>query len=128
MNRALVRCACAMVAFLALRIEANALDAVAAGHRSAAVGAEAPPMIAQAQQSEPRKVFHGVGIVTATEPAGSLTINHEAIEGLMPAMEMTFSVNPRALAKDVHPGDRIEFSVEGTTYAIVGLKVVGHTE
>jgi hypothetical protein len=37
-------------------------------------------------------------------------------------------VNPRALAKDVHPGDRIEFSVEGKTYAIVGLTVVGHTE
>ncbi len=75
-----------------------------------------------------RKVFRGMGIVTAIEPAGSLTINHEPIEGLMPAMEMTFSVNPRALTKGVRPGDRIEFSVEGKTYTIVDLKVVGHTE
>ena len=46
----------------------------------------------------------------------------------MPAMEMTFSVNPRALANGVRPGDKIEFSVEGKTYTIVALKIVGHTE
>ena len=85
-------------------------------------------MIAQAQQNEPRKLFHGVGFVTAIEPAGSLTINHEPIEGLMPAMEMAFQVNPRTLANGVRPGDKIEFSVEGKTYTIVALKVVGHTE
>jgi Cu/Ag efflux protein CusF len=45
----------------------------------------------------------------------------------MPAMEMTFSVNPRALTKGVRPGDQVEFNVEGKTYTIVGLKVVGHT-
>jgi Cu/Ag efflux protein CusF len=56
------------------------------------------------------------------------TINHEPIEGLMPAMEMMFSVTPRALSKGVRPGDKIEFSVEGKTYTIVDLKVVGHTQ
>jgi len=28
----------------------------------------------------------------------------------------------------VRPGDRIDFSLDGKTYTIVGLKVVGHTE
>jgi Cu/Ag efflux protein CusF len=39
---------------------------------------------------------------------------------------MTFNVKPRALSSAVRPGDKIEFSVEGNTYTIVALKVVGH--
>jgi hypothetical protein len=40
--------------------------------------------MAHAQQSEPGKIFRGVGIVTAIELAtSSLTINHEAIQRLM---------------------------------------------
>ena len=84
--------------------------------------------LAHAQRVQPRKLFHGVGVVTATEPAGTLTVNHQPIEGLMPAMEMAFKVSPASLAKGVRPGDRIDFSVDGKTYTIVGLKVVGHTE
>jgi Cu/Ag efflux protein CusF len=114
MNRMPAHCAGAAIAFLALTIAANAMAA--------------PLMMAQTQQSEPGKVFRAVGIVTAIEPAGTLTINHEPIEGLMPAMEMAFPVKPRALTNGVRPGDRIEFSVEGKTYTIVALKVVGHTE
>jgi Cu/Ag efflux protein CusF len=128
MTGALAGCACAAGVFLALTIGASALDAPASGYRSAAKAENAPLLLAQAQQSEPRRNFRGMGVVTAIEAAGSLTINHEAIEGLMSAMEMTFSVNPRALTKGVRPGDKIEFSVEGKTYTIVALKVVGHTE
>jgi Cu/Ag efflux protein CusF len=119
MNRRLAGYACATGVLLIL---------TAAGARSATVGENAPLTMAQTKQSETRNAFHGVGVVTAIEPAGSLTINHEAIEGLMPAMEMTFPVNPRALANGVRPGDKIEFSVEGKTYTIVALKIVGHTE
>jgi Cu/Ag efflux protein CusF len=125
MNKTLARWACATSVFMALTMEANAMDAAASGNRPASKGLL--PM-AQAQQSEPRKIFRGVGIVTAIEPAGSLTINHEPIEGLMPAMEMTFPANPRTLTNGVRPGDKIEFSVEGKTYIIVDLKVVGHAQ
>jgi Cu/Ag efflux protein CusF len=128
MNKTLARRACATSVFLALTMEANAMDAAASGNWSASKGENEPLPMAQAQQSEPRMNFPGVGIVTAIEPAGSLTINHEPIEGLMPAMEMTFPVNPRALANGVRPGDKIEFSVEGKTYTIVDLKVIGHTQ
>jgi Cu/Ag efflux protein CusF len=128
MNGTPVRCVCAAVAFLELTIETNAMGAVVSEGRSAGRGENTPLMTAQAQQNEPGKVFRAVGIVTAIEPAGSLTINHEPIEGLMPAMEMAFPVNPRALTNGVRPGDKIEFSVEGKTYTIVALKVVGHTD
>jgi Cu/Ag efflux protein CusF len=128
MTRTLAGCACATGAFLTLTIGASALDAAASGNRSAAKGKNAPLLLAQAQQNEPRKLFRGLGVVTAIEPAGSLTINHGPIEGLMSAMEMTFSVNPRALTKGVRPGDKVEFSIDGKTYTIVALKVVGHTE
>ena len=67
-----------------------------------------------------------MGFVTAIESNGSLTINHEPIAGLMPAMEMKFSVNPPVLTDGVRPGDKVEFSVEGKTYVIRALKVVGH--
>jgi Cu/Ag efflux protein CusF len=69
-----------------------------------------------------------VGVVTALAPAGTLTVSHEPIEGLMPAMEMTFSVKPPALANGVRAGDKIEFSVDGKTFTIVGLTVRGHSK
>ena len=113
---------------LAAMIQTSAIGAADLKDRPTGAAEGAPQMMAQAQQNEPRKVFRGVGIVTAIEPAGSLTINHEPIEGLMPAMEMMFQVSPRTLANSVRPGDKIEFSVEGKTYTIVAVKVVGHTE
>jgi Cu/Ag efflux protein CusF len=137
MNNRFTRCAYATGAVLALTIGANAMSATAMdrstmnltgpGNPPAAKPGNGPLWMAQAQQSGPRKIFEGVGVVTAIEPAGTLTINHQPIEGLMPAMEMTFSVNPRALARGVHPGDQVEFSVDGKTFTIVALKVHGHT-
>jgi hypothetical protein len=37
-------------------------------------------------------------------------------------------MKPWALAQGIRPGDQIEFSVEGKTYSIVGVKVVGHVQ
>jgi Cu/Ag efflux protein CusF len=128
MNRVTVKSVCAAGFLLTMTIQATATGATAADGRSAAGGDGGRLRVVQAQPGEPRKIFRGVGVVTAIEPTGALTINHEPIEGLMPAMEMTFSVNPRTLSNGVRPGDRVAFSVEGKTYVIVGLKVVGHTE
>jgi Cu/Ag efflux protein CusF len=127
MNRTLPRYAYAAGVFLALTMAANAMNATNSGNLPTPGSDNRPLWMAQAQQSEPRKIFSGTGVVTAIEPAGTLTINHEPIEGLMPAMEMMFSVNPRALTKGIRPGDKVEFSVEGKTFTIVGLKVRGHT-
>ncbi len=114
--------------FLLLTVQANGKGMAYSGNRSAAERENAPLRIAQVAPDATQKLFRGVGIVTAIEPAGTLTINHEAIQGLMPAMEMTFSVDPRALADGVRPGDEIDFSVDGKTYTIHDLKVRGHIQ
>jgi Cu/Ag efflux protein CusF len=78
------------------------------------------------QAQEPSNgLYRGVGVVTAINPAkGSLTINHQKIEGLMPAMEMLFHLDPHTLSDRVKPGDKIEFQVEGKTYTIRDIKVI----
>jgi Cu/Ag efflux protein CusF len=120
----LVRACFASAALLAGLAAATA-DAAPVPHLSAR---PAPTLVVpvQAQRAAPAKLFQGTGTVTATEPAGTLTINHAPIEGLMPAMEMTFRLNPATLGKGVHPGDDVEFSVDGKTYIITALKVRKH--
>jgi Cu/Ag efflux protein CusF len=126
MSKMFLRCGYTTAAFLALTIGANAMNATGLGNFPAARG-NSPLWMVQAQQSNPAKIFRATGIVSAVKPAGTLTINHEAIEGLMPAMEMTFSVNPGTLANGVRPGDKVDFSVDGKTFTVVSLKVTGHT-
>jgi Cu/Ag efflux protein CusF len=45
---------------------------------------------------------------------GWVEINHEAIEGLMPAMQMEWSVKDRSLLRNVRVGDKVEFVVVET--------------
>jgi Cu(I)/Ag(I) efflux system periplasmic protein CusF len=107
--------------FAALTVAAMlAVAAVPAGAAPASVE------VAQAKSADAPKVFHGVGVVTATKPAGTLTINHEAIEGLMPAMEMTFAARPASITKGVRTGDRVQFTIDGRTDTLIAVKVVGH--
>lgn len=81
-------------------------------------------LLVQAQEPS-NGLYRGIGVVTAINPAtGSLTINHQKIEGLMPAMEMLFQVDPRTLSDHVKPGDKIEFQVEGKTYTIRDIKMI----
>lgn len=92
-------------------------------------GAVARPQmeLSLVQAQDPNAVFRGIGVVTEVDPAtGALTINHQEIVGLMPAMEMLFEVEPRSLSEGVKPGDRIEFRVEGKTYRIRDIKVIEH--
>jgi Cu/Ag efflux protein CusF len=112
----------AFAAALALSVAAAAAgsaDTTIVAQRQAGPAAQTP--------REAPKVFSATGVVTATKPAGTLTINHQPIEGLMPAMEMTFNARPASLTKGVQPGDQVEFQIEGKTYALVAVKVVGHT-
>jgi Cu/Ag efflux protein CusF len=74
--------------------------------------------------SEPQKVtgpaaavqtttYNGVGVVKATNlKRPSVEIDHEEIKGLMPAMTMEFYVKDKSLLAGIHPGDRIEFTIE----------------
>ncbi len=76
-------------------------------------------------QGEPHGQFPAVGTVTGVNPVkGYLTISHEDIKGLMPAMEMTFRVEPRALVDAIHRGDRIDFTVDSPGFVIRTVKVI----
>ena len=70
----------------------------------------------QSQQSNVGAVHHGVGIVDSIDKEmGTMQINHEEIKDYMPPMSMPYAVKDRSLLDSVSPGDRIEFSLEGTT-------------
>jgi Cu/Ag efflux protein CusF len=80
---------------------------------------------AAAQESAASGVFHGVGIVKAVDSAkGWLTLDHEAIDGFMGAMQMMYRVEPPRLTVGLRVGDRIAFDIDAGRYAIVGVNVL----
>lgn len=73
-------------------------------------------------QADSPKLFHGVGKIVAVDaPTGFVTISHEAIPGLMDAMTMQFEAKPATLLDGLKPGDRVEFSLDGKTYALLAI-------
>ena len=70
------------------------------------------------------ELYAGVGTVKEVRPdLDQLVLDHEDIEGLMPAMTMNFDVAPELLA-GLAPGDRVRFqlSVEGGRHRIVAIE------
>ena len=75
--------------------------------------------------SKNRKPYQGVGTVVATTPrAGRLIVNHGDITGFMAAMEMSFPVTPPSLLNGLNAGDKIRFSIDGASSAIVSIEVI----
>ena len=61
------------------------------------------------------KPYPGRGVVTIiNRKEGWVEINHEDIEGLMPAMQMEWSVKDRSLLQKIKVGDKVEFVVVET--------------
>lgn len=61
------------------------------------------------------KPYPGRGVVTIINPKeGWVEINHEDIEGLMPAMQMEWSVKDRSLLQKIKVGNKVEFVVVET--------------
>jgi Cu/Ag efflux protein CusF len=70
-------------------------------------------------------VFHGVGIVTEIQAeTGALTLDHEDIIGLMPAMVMMYRVKSPEISRGLKVGDRVSFAVDGKTYTILSVKLI----
>jgi Cu(I)/Ag(I) efflux system protein CusF len=64
---------------------------------------------------------HAVGTVKALDTkASTIEIDHGDIEGLMPAMQMEFSVKNAAVLNGISVGDRVEFEV---TNGVGGMQV-----
>jgi Cu/Ag efflux protein CusF len=76
---------------------------------------------------EPEKKYEVKGQITAIGQDGrSVTLDHEAIPGLMPAMEMKFQIGDSQILKGIEPGLRVsgQLSVQKGKYTITSLKKV----
>lgn len=61
------------------------------------------------------KPYPGKGVVTIINlKEGWVEIDHEEIEGLMPAMQMEFWIKDRSLLRNIKVGDKVEFVVVET--------------
>jgi Cu/Ag efflux protein CusF len=61
------------------------------------------------------KPYPGIGVVKLiNKKEGWIEIDHEPIEGLMPAMIMEWHVEPRSLMNKVKVGDKVRFTVVET--------------
>jgi Cu/Ag efflux protein CusF len=68
-------------------------------------------------------VFHGFGVVMAIDAASrALTLDHEEIKGLMPAMEMMYRVQSPDLSRGLGVGDRIAVDLDAASYTIVAVE------
>jgi len=58
---------------------------------------------------------------------GQVLIDHEDVEGLMPAMTMNFAVRDRELLEKLSPGQLIEFEIHftGRSYDVVDVRKIG---
>jgi protein SCO1/2 len=73
-------------------------------------GGQKPP--APATAAENVKVYHLRGKVVSTDAAqGEVTLNHEAIPGLMEAMTMPYKLKDPGILSELHPGDTITADV-----------------
>ena len=86
-----------------------------------------PPTAVLSQETRQASLFHGHGIVKAIEPGtGALTLDHNDIEGFMPAMEMMYRVRSTELSKDLRPGDTVDFTIDAARDDITEVKLVSH--
>ena len=81
------------------------------------MGGPAPPSSAGGE-------VEGVGVVVSVAPAdGRVVLDHEAIEGYMGAMEMSYMVTPASLLDGIQAGDKVRFTIDTKKRMIVGVTV-----
>ncbi|HWP59796.1 MAG TPA: copper-binding protein [Candidatus Acidoferrales bacterium] len=82
------------------------------------------PYIRGVTVAESGAVYDGRGSVVSVDSSGTkITVKHEAIEGLMPAMTMEFLLRSPELVKAIRPGDRVSFVLapEGSDFVIENI-------
>ena len=78
----------------------------------------------QSEQPGGGAIRHGVGIVESIDKEmATFQINHEEIKDYMPAMSMPYAVKDKSLLDSVSTGDRVEFSLEGTSKGDVVIEI-----
>jgi len=80
---------------------------------------------AEAQQTAREDVFQGHGVVRAVESGtGAVTIAHDEINGIGPAMETKFQVQETKLSECLRPGDTVDFSIGAAEQVIVRVNLL----
>ncbi len=86
----------------------------------------APPAakaVKAAKAAQAQRLYHGVGIVQATEPRENrLIIDHEEIKDFMAPMVMSYQVRDRALLRGLKRGDKVRFTIDANKRMIVEIK------
>jgi Cu/Ag efflux protein CusF len=83
---------------------------------------------AVAQQTATEGVFQGRGIIKAVDPvSGALTLAHDAIKGLAPALETTYRVRASDVSECLRPGDTVDFTID-TTDVILGVSLLNYEQ
>lgn len=81
-------------------------------HNHVATPSPSPSPVGPAAAVQTR-TYEGVGVVKSLNPKRpGIEIDHEDIEGLMPAMQMEFPVPDGALLEGLAVNDRIDFTIE----------------
>ncbi|MBB4197367.1 hypothetical protein CCR94_13710 [Rhodoblastus sphagnicola] len=84
---------------------------------SAALASNKPVVVAQAD-----RIFHGKGRITGLDVAsGLVSIDHEAIPGLMDAMEMQYQAKPAKILEGLKIGESVTFALEGKSYQLLEI-------
>ena len=83
--------------------------------------------MAAAQQSRREFVFHGT-VTTVNPGARTLTVSNDNIDGWMPAMTMTYTVDKPEVLGQLKTGDRITATVyDGNFTTLFGVRVAAAT-
>jgi len=88
-------------------------------------GQSSPEAAALPRSIDGQKRYEVVGKITSIgDDQKTVTIDHEAIEGLMPAMEMPYKIERSEVIAGLNPGDRVlgKLEVRGSDYIITELQ------
>lgn len=78
----------------------------------------------RARQSTGVRTFSGTGVVRLVNlKEGWVEIDHEEIVGLMPAMQMEWSVKDSAMLTSIRAGDKVDFVIEDNNGSEVILEL-----
>ena len=100
-----------LIASLGFACTKNEVPAV----NTTSVVRQTPAPVASPTQPPPIKDgnYPGKGTVTKIDlTAGSVEMNHEKVEGLMPAMIMEFYVTDKGALKGLTVGEKVDFVIE----------------
>ncbi len=100
-----------LIAFLGLACGKNV------GPAANTSAANRPPSAPTTAATQPPPIkdgnYSGKGTVTKIDlTVGSVEMNHENVEGLMPAMIMEFYVTDKAMLKGLAVGEKVDFVIE----------------